>query len=196
MGYRELIEELNREAEEKIEERWRLAKNEVEQFKQDSAEEVERLHREHADRRTQAEADEARTILAEGERQLLAMKLEAMERLSERLLLTARSLLPEIRAEEDDELFEALAGELPDFPWEKVKVNPRDREAAHRRFPKARVVVDNAICGGMEVADEDGAIHIVNTLEKRLERIWPELLSELIADVLNEINRDASAVKR
>ncbi len=196
MGYSELIGELNREAGERIEERWRLAREEVEQLKLDAAGELERLRREHEDRQTRTEEEEARTILAEGERKILAMKLEAMDQLSGRLLRTARSLLAEMRAEEEDGLFEALAGELPDFPWETVKVNPRDRDAAHRRFPKARVVCDDAIGGGMEVSDGDGAIRIVNTLEKRLERIWPELLSELIADALEEIDRDAAAAKR
>jgi V/A-type H+-transporting ATPase subunit E len=127
-----------------------------------------------------------------------------MRQLADRLYRTAQALLRQPDTGKGDELFVALAGELPDFPWETVKVNSRDKEAASSRFPKAKLIVDdaNAIRGGLEVSGENGAIRIINTLEKRLERMWPELLPELIAAAyreigeVGEIGRDVSATDR
>jgi V/A-type H+-transporting ATPase subunit E len=43
----------------------------------------------------------------------------------------------------------------------------------------------------MEVNGDGGRIRIVNTLEKRLERGWPELLPDLIDVAYREIEQNA-----
>jgi len=79
-------------------------------------------------------------------------------------------------------VFSRLAAELPPIAWETLRVNPADAEVATRLFPRARIVPDSAICGGMEALAEEGRIRVINTLEKRLERVWPELLPALIEE--------------
>lgn len=193
MGYNELIEELGREVEEKIEAARRRAEEEFAKLKKENASELERLRQEREGGGSQAAEEARRTILAEARQNVLKLRLTATGDLSERLHRLALALLPELCGDGYDELFENLVGELPEFPWETVRVNPRDRELALRHFPDAKIVVDEAICGGMEVSGTAKMISIINTLEKRLERLWPELLPDLLAAAYREIDRDAFA---
>ena len=97
----------------------------------------------------------------------------------------ALRLLPRLRERDYPRIFSRLAAELPPIEWETVRVNPADAEIAGYLFPRARIVPDTAICGGMEALAEGGRIQVINTLEKRLERGWPELLPVLIEEVGN-----------
>jgi V/A-type H+-transporting ATPase subunit E len=115
------------------------------------------------------------------------MRLVTLGELSERLSRLATSLLPQFREQQYRELFEALVRELPPYAWETVRVNPEDTAMAGRYFPEAKIVPDTRISGGMEVDGDGGRIRIVNTLEKRLERGWPELLPDLIEAVYRGI---------
>jgi V/A-type H+/Na+-transporting ATPase subunit E len=99
----------------------------------------------------------------------------------------ARAFLAELRDNGDAELFAALEAELLPCQWETVRVNPADAELAEVRFPGARIETDGGITGGLEVAADGGRVRIDNTLEKRLERGWPELLPRL----MNAITREA-----
>ena len=81
------------------------------------------------------------------------------------------------------QLFQALAEEIPDCHWQRIIVNPRDKAAAGVRFPAAEVLVDPGISGGLEVQSADDRIRIINSLEKRLEHLWPELLPDLFIEI-------------
>jgi V/A-type H+/Na+-transporting ATPase subunit E len=114
-----------------------------------------------------------------------AREIEARTALSlaDRLYRLAVAELPSLRDRGGPELFQALARELPPRDWQRVRVNPGDREAARARFPAAEVECDPAICGGLEVESEAGRIRVSNTLETRLESAWPDLLPSLINDL-------------
>jgi vacuolar-type H+-ATPase subunit E/Vma4 len=45
------------------------------------------------------------------------------------------------------------------------------------------VVADPAITGGLVAVTADGSLTVVNTLDSRLERCWPDLLPHLIAEL-------------
>jgi len=47
----------------------------------------------------------------------------------------------------------------------------------------------------METEAEGGRIRVYNTLEVRLETVWPELLSGLIATILSEVSDDQSPAR-
>jgi V/A-type H+-transporting ATPase subunit E len=191
MGYRELTTELRREAEEKIGEYRQRAEDEALRAREEALVEMERMRNESARKQASAVEETVRGILSDAERKVLEMRLAGMRDLSGRLYDVAVSLLTGLREYRYEELFAALFRELPDFAWRTVKVNPADLEMARRQFPEAEITADAGICGGMEVFSEEGRVCIANTLEKRLERGWPELLPDLIAAAYREIGRNA-----
>lgn len=186
MGYRELVEALRVEGEEKAAALRRNAEEEEGRLKEEAAKRLRLLREEYARRTDGARAAAAREVLAVAERKARLLRLAAQEALAERLLRVARDSLSLVRERGGDELFASLARELPPIVWEEVRVNPADEESARRFFPGAEVVTDDAIAGGMEVVGEEGGLRVVNTLEKRLERGWPELLPLLAADIYRE----------
>ncbi len=191
MGYRELTEELRREAEENIGEFRRQAEDEASRAREEALAEVELMRGESARKQASAVEEAVREVLADAERKVLEMRLGGMRDLSGRLYDMAVSLLAGLRALRYEKLFAALLRELPDFEWGRVKVNPADLDMAQGHFPEAEISADGDICGGIEVFSEDGCICIANTLEKRLERGWPELLPDLVAAAYREVGRDA-----
>ncbi len=193
MGYRELIEALHREAEERIGQFRREAAAEASRAREEAAAGLERMRQEISGRQAAAVREATRDILAGAERRARHMRLADLRDLSDRLLRLAVSLIAGLRETGYEELFSALVRELPAHRWETIKVNPGDVEIARRHFPVAKIVAEPGICGGMEVYGEAGRICIVNTLEKRLERGWAELLPDLVAAVYREIGRNAFA---
>ncbi len=193
MSYRELIEALHRGAEERIGEFRREAVAEASRFREEAADGLERMRKEFSGRQAVAVREASRDILADAESKARHMRLADLRELSERLSCLAVAMIAGLREKGYEELFCALARELPVCPWETVKVNPEDEEMARRHFPRAKIVTEPGISGGMEVCGEGGRICIVNTLDKRLERGWPELLPDLVAAAYREIGRDAFA---
>ena len=124
-------------------------------------------------------------LMAEAKRQAALIKLEAENVLAGRLYTLAHGTLAQLRDDRYAELFVALVEELLPCQWQAVRVNPADSELAKASFPGAAIETDKGITGGMEVIAEGGRVRIDNTLEKRLERAWPELLPRL----LNAVSR-------
>jgi hypothetical protein len=79
--------------------------------------------------------------------------------------------------------FRLLAGELPARSWTRVVVNPADAELARASFPGCGITTDPAIVGGV-IAEGDG-LRVTNTWTSRLTAAWPELLPEVLNDVVN-----------
>ena len=187
MSYQELISSLRQEADDKAEKFWREARAEVEQARNEAAAGLDRIRAEQLRQQASAVREATRRVLSEAEKTARRMRLATLGELSERLSRLATSLLPQFREQQYRELFEALVRELPPYAWETVRVNPEDTAMAGRYFPEAKIVPDTRISGGMEVDGDGGRIRIVNTLEKRLERGWPELLPDLIEAVYRGI---------
>jgi V/A-type H+-transporting ATPase subunit E len=187
MSYQELLEALRQEADEKIEKLWQEAREEAERAREEAAARLELTRTEYQSRQAAMIGEATRDILAEAERKVRETRLAALRELSERLSGLAASMLGQLRERRYAELFAALVGELPSFSWEVVRVNAADVETAVRHFPEARIVTDPAISGGLEVTGDNGRLCVVNTLEKRLERGWPQLLPEMIRVVNREL---------
>ncbi len=187
MGYAELIEALRREGEEKVSGIRSDAEAEADRLQGDVAAAIGRLKAEYAERRALLEAARAREILADAGRRGASVRLVAEIALADRLFRLACSSLHLLRVEGYDGLFAGLARELPPGRWRRVTVNPADVALAASHFPDAEIVPDPAVVGGMEVSEEGGGISVVNTLEKRMERAWPELLPELLRDIYREL---------
>ena len=191
MSYQELISSLRQEADDIAENFWRKARAEAEQARNEAVAGLDRIRAEQHRQQVSAVREATRRVLSEAEKSARRMRLAALGELSERLSRLAVSLLTQLREQQYGVLFEALARELPPYAWETVRVNPEDTAMAGRYFPEAKIVPDPHISGGMEVYGDGGRIRIVNTLEKRLERGWPELLPDLIAVAYREIERNA-----
>jgi V/A-type H+-transporting ATPase subunit E len=186
MGYLELIDSLRRDGEEKVQAIRQTTEVEAARIEAEIAARIEALRDAYARRQQAALAAQDRDLLAEAQRQGGMARLEAKNVLAGRLYEVARTLLSELRDQGGAELFAALAAELLPCRWETVRVNPADAERAKVRFPKARIETDGGIAGGLEVAAEGGRVCIDNTLEKRLERGWPELLRRLMNALTGE----------
>jgi len=92
-------------------------------------------------------------------------------------------LLERLRDNDYDELFRRLALELPAASWVTIRVNPADTDLAAELFPAASIQSDRAMCGGLEAETSDGELTVVNSLEVRLERAWPELLPLMVTEL-------------
>ncbi|MBI1919932.1 MAG: hypothetical protein HYS23_02515 [Geobacter sp.] len=186
MGYEKLIETLRKEGAEKVAAIRQEVEAQGEDFKRETAEKSAALREEFAHRGEEEHAAIQRESLAEALRETRQQRLAAEHELAGRLLELARQALPDLRAEHPGELFATLVKELPQGQWEVVKINPADRKAAKRFFADAKIKTDKAIAGGFEATTDDKRFRVVNTLEKRLERAWPELLPRILADIRRE----------
>jgi V/A-type H+-transporting ATPase subunit E len=180
MASKELIERLNREAEERVEAIRKEAAAEAEKLRSEARRSAKDLAIKC--RAEEAEAVRERTagITAKAEGEARAIRQAAAEGLAGRLRATAFSSLADIRAHDYGSTFRALAAEIPPYDWKVIRVNPADEALASEAFPGVRVVGDSGISGGLEAASEDDRVRVINTLEKRLERAWEEILPSLI----------------
>lgn len=183
MGSLELLAALRGEGEKRAGAIREEAEVEAARLKHEAAARLKLAREEHA--RQQALAIEAQesAVLAEAGRAARRIRLAGEQRLAERLFKLALTLLPRLRDGEDPESFVRLASELPPCAWETLRVNPGDLAKAQALFGRARIEPDPAISGGLEAWAKGGELQVVNTLEKRLERGWPELLPLLLKEV-------------
>jgi vacuolar-type H+-ATPase subunit E/Vma4 len=191
MSSRELVESLRRAGDEKVCALWREAEDEAGAIR---AEIEDRIGGKRAEsgRDLAARVDALMTAaISEAKSRARLSKLTAEKTLADRLFSAASIALQRLREDRDGSLFEKLALELPSLDWQVVRVNPGDLHFAKKYFPKAEIVPDEKITGGMDATAEAGAIRVINTFEKRLERSWMDLLPELIKDVYQEVSSGA-----
>lgn len=183
MTYDKLIESLCKDCEEKI----RLIREETDS-------EIEKLRTEAVDKikcmteeckRAQSLSIKERTdaIISDAEKTANAIMVASENSLSERLYSMAMNCLSFLRNEEYNIIFKKLIDELPKLQWQQIEVNPKDVEIVKRYFPEANVNASSAITGGIDVRADNGRVRIINTLEKRLERGWADILPEMLKDV-------------
>ena len=186
MGRQALIEDLRRKAAADAEAVWRSARAEAEQWRLDAAREIEARRVEKTREAAEAARRQEEAALADAERRSREVRATTTAALAERLHGIARDVLRGLGQEGGRHLFQSLADELPPREWQSVHVGPQDLVFARERFPRAQIVCDDSISGGLAVAAEEGRILVRNTLEARLRAAWPDLLPGLVAEVLRE----------
>ncbi len=139
-----------------------------------STSEEEAIHRQHRDRK----------------RQLL---LQAEQRLAARLKKQAEQLLDRLRDGQYDRVFRKLVAELPERKWDKVRVNPADVDLARTCLPQVVVNPDITITGGLVATADREAVQVDNTFKKRLDKIWPALLPEMVGEMYRRMRNNAPA---
>lgn len=182
----ELIAALREDAEKQVAALWDTARSRAEQSRV-QAEQSLALARTEADEDTRDYAQRLQErVTAEAKAEAEQIRMAARESLADRAWRLACGDLQALRAERYDAVFAALAREIPPGLRRYVRVNPADRELAHRHFADAEVQPDEEIAGGMATETRDRRVRVDNTLRKRLARAWPDILPELISDILKE----------
>jgi V/A-type H+-transporting ATPase subunit E len=186
MSSRALIESLRLAGEEKVRLIRQEAEYEAKALQEAAAGKIEELRKHYADKLASAEGEEALRALAEAGSRARTVRLEAERALSERLYAIACSSLHLVRDNGYPAVFEKLALELPSFHWKLVRVNPADVGMARKYFPDAEITPIENITGGVDATVADSTVRVINTLEKRLERAWTEMLPLMVKDVYRE----------
>lgn len=183
MGRRELLEALHREGREAMAAISGRGTAEEERLRSAAEERREELRREHEGQREQLCSGLQRTLRSRAAREAALIRLRAEHALSLRLHERARICLKQLRRDVDEQLCRALAAELPAEPWRTVWTAPGDAALTAGLFPGAMVIPDATLSGGLKAATADGSLTVDNTLEARLERLWPDLLPHLMAEL-------------
>jgi V/A-type H+/Na+-transporting ATPase subunit E len=183
MGCKELISSLRSAGDEKLKTLRAEAEQEAERVRAEAARRIDALRQEHARRHAAEAARHAEVLMAEANSAVRAVGLRAERALADRLYDVARASLHTLRNEGYRDLFTGFAGEFPRFTWKTVRVNPGDVGLAREYFPDAEVQEDPVIIGGMVAASEGDRVRVVNTFEKRLERLWEEMLPDIMKEV-------------
>ena len=183
MGCHELIESLRASGDARIKAIRDDAEKEAERIREETARRIEALQGEHAKRHAAAAAKETEAVQAEANSAIRRIGLRAERALADRLYAAARESLRTLRNVGYVDVFHGFARELPQFTWEKVRVNPEDVALAHELFPKAEILPAPEIIGGLEAVSEGEQVRVVNTFEKRLERLWEEILPDIMKEV-------------
>ncbi|OGU17780.1 MAG: hypothetical protein A2076_10755 [Geobacteraceae bacterium GWC2_53_11] len=183
MGRRELLEALEREGLEAMAAITARGAAEEERLRSGAEERREELLHEHELQRELLCSDLKRTIMAGASRETSLIRLRAEHALSQRLHERARICLKQLHGGKGGRIFRALVAELPVLPWHTIRVAPGDAALASAHFPDATIIPDETVTGGVKAATADGSLTVDNTLETRLERIWPDLLPNLMAEL-------------
>lgn len=192
MGQQELETALRREGEEKAREIWRCAEQEALKLRDETDRriaEVQEQCRAHQRMESLRLQEDAKAVVLHQAR-LRCLAAEA--HLNERLKCMTAALLKSLGKKGGDSLFSELADEVPDYDWQQVKVAVQDEALAQARFFNAEINTDEKISGGLEVEGDDGRVVVINTLEKRLEHLWQELLPEMMTELRQGINDDGT----
>jgi vacuolar-type H+-ATPase subunit E/Vma4 len=193
MSTRELVESLRRTGDEKIRALWQEAESEAGRIRAETESRICQI-RDDSGRVLEARVEAlAAAAMGDAKNRARHRRLSAEKSLSERLFTSASTVLERLREGGYPALFERMALELPALDWQVVLTNPGDVRLAKKYFPKAEIVPDERITGGMDVTAGNGAIRVINTFEKRLERAWAEMLPALTRDVYQEVLHGAPA---
>jgi len=183
MDCEHLIECLWKEAGEKIRIIGEEAKTTAAKMREETALKICRLREEYEKTANAAAAKRIGEIRADADTEARLLRAAAARRFSIRLYSEFLSSLSLLRNEGYANAFSGMEAELPPLSWKAVRVNPGDVSMARQHFPDAEIIPDEGISGGMDVTTGDGRIRVINTFEKRLERIWEELVPDLMQEI-------------
>ena len=183
MGRNELLAALQRDGQEKLAAIRGQQAAEEERLRAATAARSATLRQEHEQECAEVCNSRQRQILAKAGREAALIRLRAEHALALRLHACARTSLSSLYQRDAARFFPLLAAELPSLPWQTLWTTPADTSRAAALFPAATIIADAALAGGIKAASADNALTVDNTMETRLEKLWPDLLTELLVDV-------------
>jgi len=182
MNCEELIESLWKEAEKKIGVINRETTEEESRIITEALLKISCLREDSQQLCSSASGKRTEDALSEAEKKARLINIAEDLRLSERLYRISHASLRKLRNRDYQDSFRIMAEELPPLPWKTVRVNPEDSGIARDYFPEAGIITDDNISGGMDVMTDNGKIRVINTLEKRLERAWRDILPHIMKE--------------
>ena len=182
MNCEELIESLWQEAEKKIVAIIRETGEEETRINKEALLRINRLREDSQQRCLAASEKRTEETLSEAKKKARLINIAEDVRLSERLYRISHASLRMLRNRDYQSSFSIISKELPPLGWKTVRVNSEDAGIAQEHFPEAGIITDNRISGGMDVMTDDGKIRVINTLEKRLERAWEDILPHIMKE--------------
>lgn len=194
MSCKELIHSLRTAADERVRLLWQEAEKKAADLRAETARKLVQLRNDLEKSRIASVHEQSSAAVAEAQNKARLLRLSAEQELSRRLYQIAAGSLPALRGSNYEQIFTHMAEELPALDWKSVTVNPADAALARARFPRAAIIPDGNISGGLDVSTADGSIRIINTFEKRLERAWREMLPGLLKDARREVTDGTPAV--
>lgn len=191
MGVDELIASLRGHQQQQIAEIRQDVEARAEALRKQADDDINAIQADFDSRLAAASSSEEETIqhrLRDRKRQL---HLLAEQRLAVRLKKQAAQLLDHLRDREYNHVFKKLVAELPERKWDKVRVNPADGDLVCTCLPEVVVEPDTTVTGGLVVTADREAVQVDNTFEKRLDKIWPALLPEMVGEIYREMRDNA-----
>ena len=182
MNCEELIESLWQEAEKKISAIIRETDEEEARVTKEALLRINRLREDSQLHCSSARRKQTEATLSEAEKKARLINIAEDLMLSGRLYRISRASLRMLRNSDYQGSFRLMLEELPPLDWKTVRVNPEDAGLAQEHFPEAGIIIDDNISGGMDVMTDDGKIRVINTLEKRLERAWGDILPHIMKE--------------
>jgi vacuolar-type H+-ATPase subunit E/Vma4 len=182
MGRQELEAALRREGEERARQIWTEAEVRVREERDALVRQLAVEKQAETSRMASREAAALEQAYVKARRASSLERLEAEQQLAQRLWQLALATLPELQ-DDTGKVFRRLANELPDGPWERVEVHPRDLPAARAILPQAELSEREELIGGLIAHTRDGRIVVINTLTRRLEQAWSELLPQILSEL-------------
>lgn len=189
MSHEALIAALNAEGEQKAEAIRRKAEQTAATIETETSERLAALEHEQQRLRDSEEKRIAAEIIAAANREARGIRAASRRRLAERLEGLAKKSLSNLRQQNYQAAFARLALEVAAENWREIRVHTQDEKLVRTFFPGTPLVFDESIIGGFELVSEDGGLHIDNTLAKRLERYWPQLLPVIVKQVESEVQK-------
>lgn len=183
MGRQELALALKQRGEAEGQKIWQQVEAEAEQYRSGKQQEVARMNRAcdlECAQNSSLECLQLEWRVAKKTRQLRLTALHALDR---RIWLLAKDELSRLDPELRQQALSRFAEEIPGGAWCRVWAAPDDVGMVQALFPDCQIDADATLAGGLVVASEDGKIRIDNSLTKRLETLWPELVGQILADL-------------
>lgn len=188
MSEEKLIERIREKATQEIERLRKERELKIHQLKkefEDKQAELEGLYSQEKSNIRNAINREMKKVF---QKEKLKLGLELDYFLSVQCRNLATELLKSKWGEYSEDFFRKYAEQYDRQEWAAVHVNSKDREVAEKYFRGLEVQEHEEMIGGFIIENKSGNFFIDNTLASRFEKIWPEILPEIIGKAYEKLD--------
>jgi vacuolar-type H+-ATPase subunit E/Vma4 len=121
------------------------------------------------------------------QREKVALELEIDSFLSEKSHNYAIEVALELWEESKETFLREKSNNYKGEDWSTVYVNARDVELAKKYFKNCSVEATEEIKGGFILENKSKTFLVDNSLESRFDKIWEEILPDIIRDIYEKL---------